>query len=67
MDNKMKDSDIIKALDICGHLEACADCPLGDFGGVDKCMHTILLNALDLINRQKEEIKRLHTMNMVGE
>ena len=55
----MTDNKIIKALDICGHLEACADCPLGDLGGIDKCMHTLLLNALDLINRQKAEIEQL--------
>ena len=55
----MTDNEIIKALDICGHLESCADCPLGDLSGIDKCMHTLLLNALDLINRQKAEIERL--------
>ena len=55
----MTDNKIIKALDICGHLEACADCPLGCLEGVDKCMHTLLLNALDLINRQKAEVERL--------
>lgn len=54
----MTDNEIIKALDICGHLEACADCPLGCLEGVDKCMHTLLLNALDLINRQKAELER---------
>lgn len=51
----MTDNEIIKAMDICGHLEACAECPLGDMEGVDKCMHTLLQNALDLINRLKEE------------
>ena len=56
------DNDIIKALDICGHLDACADCPLGCLEGVDKCMHTLLLNALDLINRQKEEIERVKAL-----
>lgn len=53
----MTDNEIIKALDICGHLEACADCPLGCLEGVDKCMHTLLLNALDLINRKNAEIE----------
>ena len=55
----MSDNEIIKALDICGHLEGCADCPLGYLEGVDKCMHTLLLNALGLINRQKAEIEKL--------
>lgn len=50
----MTDNEIIKALDICGHLEACADCPLGCLEGVDKCMHTLLLNALDLMMRAQE-------------
>lgn len=59
----MTDNEIIKALDICGHLDACADCPLGCLEGVDKCMHTLLLNALDLINRQKAEIERLQSVN----
>ena len=30
---------------------------LGIWGGIDKCMHTLLLNALDLIKRQKAEIE----------
>lgn len=58
----MTDNEIIKALDVCGHLDACADCPLGCLEGVDKCMHTLLLNALDLINRQKEDIDELEAI-----
>ena len=52
-ERKFTDEEVIKALDICGHFEACADCVLGDLGGIDKCIHTLMLNALDLINRQK--------------
>ena len=60
----MTDNEITKALDICSHLEACADCPFGSLEGTDKCMHTLLLNALDLINRQKAEIERLKSLDM---
>ena len=61
MENKINDNDAIKALDICGHLEGCAECPLGSLEGIDKCMHTLLLNALDLINRLRAEKERLET------
>lgn len=57
-EHKFTDEHIIKALDICGHFEACADCVLGDLGGIDKCIHTLMLNALDLINRQRAEIEK---------
>lgn len=55
----MKDNEIIKALEICGDCGHCTECPFDDLGGIDKCMHTLILNALDLINRQKAEIERL--------
>ncbi len=57
----MTDNDIIKALDICGHLESCADCQFGDLEGIDKCMHTLYLNALDLIKRQKAHIETMES------
>ncbi len=53
----MTDEQIVKALECCGHQEECTICPLDDMGGIDKCLHTLLLNALDLINRQKAEIE----------
>lgn len=52
---KMSDAEIIKAFTICANQGACKDCPLDDLGGVERCMHTLLLNALDLINRLKAE------------
>lgn len=58
----MKDEEIIVALDRCGYLKDCADCPLNDMGSVDKCMHTLLINALDLINRLKADKKELEAM-----
>ena len=65
MDNKMKDSDIIKALECCKSAIAtdCKDCPLYNTAKNSTCVTVLSENALDLINRQKEEIKRLHTMN----
>lgn len=52
----MTDAEIVKALELCGKQEACCYCSLDDFGGIDKCVPHLLLNALDLINRQKAEI-----------
>lgn len=53
----ISDNDIKKALECCGNQIACTDgCPLDDLGGIDKCIHTLLLNALDLINRQQAVI-----------
>ena len=65
----MKDSDIIKALECCKSAVAtdCKGCPLYNTEKTCTCVTVLSENALDLINRQKEEIKRLHTMNMVGE
>lgn len=65
MDNKMKDSDIIKALECCKSAVAtdCKGCPLYNTEKTCTCVTVLSENALDLINRQKEEIKRLHTMN----
>lgn len=62
----MTDNDIKKALECCGNQIACTDgCPLDDLGGIDKCVHTLLLNALDLINRQQAEIEKLN-VELVG-
>ena len=63
----MTDEQIIKALEWCGNQTACTDgCPLDDLGGIDKCVHTLLLNALDLINRQKAEIALLKKVEEVA-
>lgn len=54
----MTDNEIITALKCCKNLHhtECACCPLGK--GKD-CIEKLAGSALDLINRQKAEIKRL--------
>ena len=55
----MTDEQIVKALECCGNMNECKkECPLDDLGGIDKCIHTLMLNALDLIKRQQAEIER---------
>ncbi len=57
----MTDEQIVRALECCGNMNECKkECPLDDLGGIDKCIHTLMLNALDLIKRQQAEIERLH-------
>lgn len=48
--------DVVAALDCCGHMRACKNCPLNSLGGPEYCMHTLLLNALDLIRLKNETI-----------
>lgn len=56
----MTDIEIIKALECCGNMNECkSECALGDLSGIEYCIHTLMLNALDLINRQQAEIERL--------
>ena len=56
----MTDEQIVKALECCGNMNECKkECPLDDLGGIDKCIHTLMLNALDLIKRQQAEIDHL--------
>ena len=54
----MTDNDIIKGLKTCGYNETCADCPYIDTDRRD-CTEEMAKNAFNLINRQKEELKRL--------
>ena len=51
----MTDNEIIKALEYCAYREGCENCPITR--ECDGYVH--LLDALDLINRQKAEIERL--------
>lgn len=56
----MTDNEIIKVLECCGKEYSCEKCALNTW--LDKkrdCIGAILVNALDLINRQKTEIERL--------
>ena len=56
----MTDEQIVKALECCGNMNECKkECPLDDLGGIDKCIHTLMLNALALIKRQQAEIESL--------
>ena len=56
----MTDEQIVRALECCGNMKECKkECPLGDVGGIDKCIHTLLLDALELIKRKDEELRRM--------
>ena len=57
---KVTDNDIIKALECCKvaiSIRNCDDCPLQ----LEECIEGLPMLALDLIKRQKTEIKRLHS------
>lgn len=55
----MTDEQIVRALECCGNMNECKkECPLGDVGGIDKCIHTLMLDALELIERQQAEIEK---------
>ena len=56
----MTDNEIIKVLECCGKEYSCEKCALNTW--LDKkrdCTGAILVNALDLINRQKEKNESL--------
>ena len=53
-DNKLKDNEIIKALECCMKIcKDCDNCPCinNDYINVYDCKYALLKNALDLINR----------------
>ena len=56
-DKKLTDNEIIKALEICSTYKGkCADCPA--FVKVDRSnCKQVLLGAIDIINRQNEQLK----------
>ena len=56
----MTDNEIIKALECCYTSYDCEDCP---YYCSDKDCPDLLMNALDLINRQKAEIEKLLDYN----
>ena len=64
--HKFTDEEIVKALECCGSSEErvthCKGCPLYEYGS-SMCIQTVMCAALDLINRQKAEIERLHKHN----
>ena len=54
----MTDNEVIKALECCIN-DDCDNCP-DTFGN---CEHNAMRNALNLINRQQEEIEKLQKVN----
>lgn len=51
----MTDNEVIKALECCLTHTKCEECPMNQ---KRNCMTELMKNALDLINRQKEEIEQ---------
>ena len=66
----MTDEEIIKALECCFITESCENCPMDKKRFIKrfiKCIDKIGKNALNLINRQHEEIEKLRERNTFGE
>ena len=63
----MNDEEIIKALECCGvPYKICAECPMpNDIKEDCRCCGHLANYALDLINRQQAEIKRLKNENKI--
>lgn len=59
----MTDNEIIKALECCSGLDGCKECPAKEYNL--ECSDVLKFNALKLINRQKAEIERLYTTDVV--
>lgn len=56
----MTDKEIIKAIKLCGVVGDCSQCPYcNNNRPVANCLSIMTKDTLDLINRQKAEIKRL--------
>lgn len=58
MPNKPTDSEIIKALECCNHIET--DCELCPLYTTKECSKVMLDSTLDLINRLQAENERLN-------
>jgi hypothetical protein len=56
----MTENDIIKALECCTNPKVGEICPRANFADVctDGCIQILMVQALDLINRQKSEIEK---------
>lgn len=61
MEKKLTDEEIVKALECCVELD-CNKCPIKEECCDDENYDILLLNALDLIRRQKAEIERLTSL-----
>ena len=72
-DKKLTDNEIVKALECCiksSHFGECFEneCPMASEKGCKVGKETLYPYALDLINRQKEEIELLNmTLNVTGQ
>lgn len=65
-DKKLTDKDVVEGLERCistTTAEACAGCPFNKQNLCDKDQGALERYALGLINRQQEDIERLHSMN----
>ena len=54
----MTDKEIIKALECCKDIGGCFVCPLYTTDG-NRCTETVIVAALDLIQRQQERMDRI--------
>ena len=59
----MKQRDTIRSLECCVNQENCSKCPYHIFGGIDRCLYTLLSDVLALVYRLKERIKRYQLKN----
>lgn len=58
----MTDNEVIKALECCSTATCISNkCPYEEMHDIPKCTTKLTSDALDLINRQKAEIKKLQT------
>lgn len=57
--NKLTDSEIVKALNICINEDYCKNCPLDGKAFSEGCINYLRQQCFDLINRQKAEIEEL--------
>lgn len=63
--NEMKPEDVMRALECCGNMDSCEkNCPLHSLGGIEYCIHTLMLNALALLREKDAHIKMLHEDRM---
>ena len=64
MQNKLTDNEIVKALECCkGDIADCPNCPYDSICGNHD--NKMLIDTLNLINRQKAEIERLEESNRI--
>ena len=60
-ERKFTDEEVIKALECCSkdNVKDCDACPYEDMETKTYCVNELIKDALDLINRQKEQIEEL--------